>query len=174
MTNTPFNLLKDAMGVEETFQGKLGLFSFVLDDFEEYIKSYWTKTQSENWDDIEVLPESFRVQYIDEQFSKDWDEEDMERSESLDGSYYDGNALGHLDCFTIKNTPKNLELLEDEVYRFNVDEDDDSIINVESLTHWDWMYYTSDFYSKIIKDDLSSNTGIPIEDFQKENISVNG
>ena len=37
ITNTTFNLLKGAMGIEETFQGKLGLFSFVLGNFEEYI-----------------------------------------------------------------------------------------------------------------------------------------
>ena len=160
-----------AFGYELTEKGRLKTFSYVLDDFETYIENYWTKTQSQKWDDVGVLPESFRIEYIEKQFDDDFNTELLERSEAGDDSFYDGD---HLNCFTIRNTPENLKALEDETYWHAIDEDDESLITVQTLTEWSWIYYKRKFYSDLIKEDLSCNTGIPIEDFQKEDISVNG
>ena len=168
MTDTTRN---ETFGYELTDKGRLETFSYVLDDFETYIETYWTKTQSQKWDDVDVLPESFRIEYIEKQFDEDFNAELLERSEAGDDSFYDGD---HLNCFTIRNTPENLEALEGETYSHDVDEDDESLIMVQTLTEWSSIYYTREFYSDLIKGDLSCNTGIPIEDFQKENVSVNG
>ena len=162
----------ETFGYELTSQGKLEFFSYVLDDFESYIETYWTKTQSEKWDDVPILPESFRIDYIEKQFEDDFNSELGRICEEDDEKFYDEN---HVHCFTIKNTPENLQALEEEmVYSCEVDEDDDSLINVQELAQWSWMYFSRKYYSDMIKDDMSNNTGIPIEDFQKENISVNG
>ena len=168
MTNTTH----EQFGYELTFEGRLGWFSYILDDFEGYIESYWTKTQSEKWDDVDVLPESFRVDYIENQFEKDFDSELVRRCDSDDYSFYDENL--HLNCLTVKNTPENKEALEDVYITHEVDEDDESLLNVSSIAQWSWRFYTDTFYSDLIKSDLSVESGIPIEDFQKEGISFNG
>ena len=162
----------ETFGYELTSQGKLEFFSHVLDDFESYIETYWTKTQSEKWDDVGVLPVSFRIDYIEKQFEDDFEDELSRICEEDDEKYYDES---HVHCFTVKNTPENLQALEEEmVYSCEVDEDDDSLINVQELAQWSWMYYSRKYYSEKIKEDMSDNTGIPIEDFQKEDISVDG
>lgn len=170
MTNA--TIKKDEQfGYELTDEGRIKWFSYILDDFEEYIKSYWTKTQSENWDDIEVLPEAFRIDYITNQFDEDWDSELTVRNEDGDGLFDEQ----HDNWFTVKNTPENLKLLEDYGEdRFEVDEDDSSLINIRTLTEWIWIYYTQEFYSQVIKDDFACNTGIPLEDIQTEDVSVMG
>ena len=166
-------------GYELTEKGKLDFFSFVLDDFESYIKVYWERTQTENWDDVPVLPESFRIEYIDNRFEEDFRVEDLRRLEEHcenDGDldiqcYIDINAE---NCYRVKNTPGNLETIKEDdwYFQWEVDEDDNSFIIVRELALWSWMYYSRDVYSDLIFENMSNNTGIPIEDFDKDGVMM--
>tara|TARA_Y100000401_G_C8314469_1_gene221665 strand:- start:373 stop:1179 length:807 start_codon:yes stop_codon:yes gene_type:complete len=57
-----------------TDKDKFRYFSKVFVFYQIYIKKYWEATQSEDWDDVEVLPESFRLDYLDNQYIKDYEE----------------------------------------------------------------------------------------------------
>ena len=61
-------------GYELTDKDKFRYFSKIFALYESDIKRYWEKTQSEDWDDVEVLPESFRIDYLDNQFDQDYEE----------------------------------------------------------------------------------------------------
>ena len=171
-------------GFELSESGKLEWFSYVLDDFEAYIEAYWTKTQSGKWDDVTVLPESFRIDYIDNQFDEDWDVEFERRAEAENEGSDDVvcfTDLNHVNAFEVKNTPENLEKIKEEtgcmVHSWTIwDEegDDDSVIHVETLAIWTWVYYSRTFYSDEIKENFCMDTGIDMEDIQEEDINVNG
>ena len=81
---------------ELTTEGRIKWFSYILDDFEEYIKEYWNKTQSEDWDNVPVLPESFRVEYVEKQFDTDFDTENEKRLEAFNNGEDDDNDEGWL------------------------------------------------------------------------------
>ncbi len=169
---------------ELTTEGRIKWFSYILDDFEEYIKEYWNKTQSEDWDNVPVLPESFRVEYVEKQFDSDFDTEDAKRLEAFNNGEDEGNNEGWLpiscvNWILVKNTPENLEKLKDaKVLSYEVWEDfpefgDDSCIHVETLAIWYWRYYNDKLYSEETKENFSGDTDIPLEEIQKENIHVN-
>ncbi len=165
---------------EETTESKLSFFSLILDDFEGYIQSYWEKTQSEKWDDVDVLPESFRIDYIDNQFDEDFYEEDdirMAKDEEGDGDDYCYTDLNHVNSFSIKKTPKNIQTLKDEadlVYKWELWDEYPDDIMVETLTEWSWFYYSRPYYSWMIKENFSCDTGIPFDEIEKGDICVNG
>ena len=170
-------------GYELTEKGKLDFFSDVLDDFESYIKVYWEQTQTEKWDDVPVLPESFRIEYIDNRFEEDFHVEDLRRLEEENEGSED---IDKFECYTdigaenyyhVKNTPDNLKAIQENEWYFlsyEIDEDDNSFIIVRELALWSWRYYSRDVYSELIFENMSNNTGIPIEDFGKDGIMMIG
>ena len=157
---------------EETPESKLSFFSLIFDDFEGYIQSYWEKTQSEKWDDVDVLPESFRIDYIDNQFEEDFEDEDDRRL--AEDSWTD---IEHVNAFTIKSTPKNIQALTRDdgvVYRWEFFDDYPDDIIVKTLSCWSWIYYSRPYYSRMIKENFSDDIGISLDEIQKEDVSING
>ena len=71
-------------GYELTDEDKFRYFSKIFALYESDIKRYWDKTQSEDWDDVEVLPESFRLAYLDNQFDQDYEENCNDEDEDED------------------------------------------------------------------------------------------
>ncbi len=168
----------ETYGYELTEKGKLDFFSFILDDFESYIKAYWERTQSGKWDGVPVLAHSFRVDYIDNQFKEDFENEDVRRlKEENEGNedivcYTD---IGTENYYHVKNTPDNLQALKEVEWYFlscEVDEDDDSLIIIRELALWSWRYYSRDVYSEMIFINMSFNTSIPIEDFDEHGVTM--
>ncbi|MDB4616763.1 hypothetical protein OAE23_01525, partial [Synechococcus sp. AH-551-E11] len=142
------------------------------------------KTQSEDWDNVPVLPESFRVEYVEQQFDTDFDTEDAKRLEAFNNGEDDDNNEGwlpisHVNWILVKNTPENLEKLKEaQVLSYEVWEDfpefgDDSCIHVETLAVWYWRYYNDTVYSEETKENFIIDTDIPLEEIQKEDIHVN-
>jgi len=173
---------------EETTKSKLSFFSLIFDDFEGYIQSYWETTQSEKWDDVDVLPESFRIDYIDNQFTEDFEDEDDRRlAIELQGGDEDAywTDFEHVNTFTIKFYQENKEAVMKDVRdgkRGNGGgviwdwglSDDLEEITITTLARWSWIYHSRSYYSWMIKENFSCDTGIPLEEIQKENISING
>ena len=61
-------------GYELTDKDKFRYFSKIFALYQFKIKKYWEATQSEDWDAVEVLPESFRLDYLDNQYSQDYED----------------------------------------------------------------------------------------------------
>jgi len=75
-------------GYELTDEGRFAYFSSIYTIYFLDIKRYWEKTQAINWNDVEVLPESFRLDYINNQFEKDYKSRNHEETEYIEGEDY--------------------------------------------------------------------------------------
>ena len=175
----------ETFGYELAEKGKLWFFGHVFDDFESYIKAYWNKTQSEECDDS--YDESFRIDYIEKQFEDDFDVEDDRRLElendgDADAFYYDKE---HVNAFTIKHYRENKDAVMKDVRDGSLGNgggliwdwgisDDPGEMTIETLAQWTWKYYTRPYYSQMIKENFSADLGVPLDEIQKEHISVNG
>ena len=164
---------------EETTESKISFFSYILYDFEGYIQSYWETTQSEKWDNVDVLPESFRIDYIDNQFAEDFEDEDDRRIAEEDGGDEEicWSDIDHVNSFFVKRTPKNIQALtrdDDVVYKWELWDEYPDDIYVETLSCWSRIYYSRPYYSWMIKEYFSCDTGIPFYEVEKGDICVNG
>ena len=61
-------------GYELTDEDKFRYFSKIFALYQINIKKYWEATQLEDWDNVDVLPESFRLDYLDNQYGQDYEE----------------------------------------------------------------------------------------------------
>ena len=74
----------EKFGYELTDKDKFRYFSKIFMVYQSDIKRYWDKTQSEDWDNVDVLPESFRIDYLDNQFDHEYEERCNDEDEDED------------------------------------------------------------------------------------------
>ena len=112
-------------GYELTDGGRFKYFSKIFAIYQLRIRKYWDKTQSEDWDAVDVLPEAFRLDYLANQFEKDYEER-----------YVDDDG-DEEDRFEIETKEKGYELSDDHKRLLNLvvegrrkenpDEDEDTL-----------------------------------------------
>jgi len=147
---------------ELTDVSKLQFFSDILDDFEEYIKAYWEKSQHIKWDDVPVLPESFRIEYIDKQFDADFEVEDEKRNNEEEGA---GEVwIDWTDIYYVKNTPENLKLVNDTGMYSDVQECNEETFIVETCGLWYKHFFNPHSYEEQELGNFLCATGLSKED----------
>lgn len=171
MTGVPPYVLP--FSYQDTKEGRLWFFSNCLDedDFESYISAYWKKVIGDK--EPSVYPEPFRIDYIDRQFADDFKTECQKRREATDGEFWDERFI---DTFNIKNTPENWQKLEEQAYTWNheVEEDDESVIEVKTITLWFHSFFDDDAYMNEVFKEFSNEHGIDIKDIDVESWSGQG
>ena len=168
MTETTITKNYD-FGYEETYQGRLEFFNKIalwqLEDwFTQPIKDYG-----------QDMSDDEKVDFIQ---NKLWDayqaETDYRHEETDQECLYD---IDHVVCFRMKNKPETLQSLEDEsggIYRYEVDEDDASVINIQILNEWDSWILSREAYSERMIENFCSYYGFDEDDVLDKTVSING
>ena len=156
-------------GYEETYQGRLEFFNKI---------ALW---QLEDWftqpiaDYGQDMSDNEKVDFIENKLDDAYNKElDYRHDETDQECLYD---IDHLVWFRIKNTPENLKSLDEEpggIYRYEVDEDDASVINIEIINEWDSWILSREAYSEHMIENFCSYYGIDEDDVLDKTVSING
>ena len=117
-------------GYELTDGGRFKYFSKIFAIYQHRIRKYWGKTQSEDWDKVDVLPEAFRLDYLENQFEKDYEN----RYDGEDGDENDRFEIETKERgYELNDTDKRVLTYEVEIRRRESPDEDDETLTANTI-----------------------------------------
>ena len=148
-------------------EGKAAWFDLIIDDFEDYIESYWSFTKGVDCE--EGYPVSFQIDYVDNQFLDDFIIEDSFRHELGDEYYFDQSLA---DTFFIKNKSYSLDCAANVSSSQRVEDSNPSLIEIKLMSLWSHRYLSKHSYEIVVFNNFASDANIPLDDIIKGSLAT--